>query len=555
MVFGNLSTGYWLGAAAAAGIHWVELGRKTLTGTSDTINVAGHNWVEYAGDVDIDTGNTELDFHIESGTNGAKGYIDLTSVSDTQWVLRFEKVNFSTINTYGEMWLGLSSITSANGANSGSMVAARPGDYGDSDDYLAVQSFNSSTTEVTGNEVRPDYSTGVDYDIEIKRTSATAVEAKLYTNNFGTLVGTSSSTISGTTGLRYLFVGSRHNTGAGNTNTNFVGTIQSVKFWNNTTSTSGTPTLSESFSGLTAKPYMMVLHHGIASGNIASRLRFNSDTGSNYAQRGSRNGASDSTGTSRDNVSFSLNPGNASDEFLTAMVNNTADQEKTWVSHGIDGTTGAGNDPNHSEIVGKWTNTSDSITSVNVYHTESGDYASGSECVVLGCDPDDTEGTSVWEELGSGDTDGSSQTLTTGTFTAKKYLWFQAFNIGGGTSADVWLRFNDDAGANYVRTFHSNGGANDVAINQSNGVSNVVISGTSGQAFCNGLIINKSDEEKFMFVDQIVNGSTGAGNAPSTRYESFNKWTNTSSQINKISIVSQTGNFSSGCYIKVWGFD
>ena len=224
-------------------------------------------------------------------------------------------------------------------------------------------------------------------------------------------------------------------------------------------------------------------------------------------------------------------------------------------SHGIDGTTGAGNDPNHSEIVGKWTNTSDSITSVNVYHTESGDYASGSECVVLGCDPDDTEGTSVWEELGSGDTDGSSQTLTTGTFTAKKYLWFQAFNIGGGTSADVWLRFNDDAGANYVRTFHSNGGANDVAINQSNGVSNVVISGTSGQAFCNGLIINKSDEEKFMFVDQIVNGSTGAGNAPSTRYESFNKWTNTSSQINKISIVSQTGNFSSGCYIKVWGFD
>ena len=58
-----------------------------------------------------------------------------------------------------------------------------------------------------------------------------------------------------------------------------------------------------------------------------------------------------------------------------------------------------------------------------------------------------------------------------------------------------------------------------------------------------------------MFVDQIVNSNTGAGNAPSIRYESFNKWTNTSSQINKISIVSQTGNFSSGCYIKVWGTD
>ena len=371
MVFGNLSTGYWLGAAAAAGLHWVELGRKTLTGTSDTINVAGHNWVEYAGDVDIDTGNTELDFHIESGTNGAKGYIDLTSVSDTQWVLRFEKVNFSTINTYGEMWLGLSSITSANGANSGSMVAARPGDYGDSDDYLAVQSFNSSTTEVTGNEVRPDYSTGVDYDIEIKRTSATAVEAKLYTNNFGTLVGTSSSTISGTTGLRYLFVGSRHNTGAGNTNTNFVGTIQSVKFWNNTTSTSGTPTLSESFSGLTAKPYMMVLGHVFSSGSINRLSRFNGDTGNNYANRYNDNGGSDTTSTSG-NTLFTNSTGPQLSEFGVAHIINTADQEKLMVSHAIgQGGAGAGNDPERRENVGKWANTSDSITSVNGYNSDS----------------------------------------------------------------------------------------------------------------------------------------------------------------------------------------
>ena len=553
MVFGNLSTGYWLGAAAAAGLHWVELGRKTLTGTSDTINVAGHNWVEYAGDVDIDTGNTELDFHIESGTNGAKGYIDLTSVSDTQWVLRFEKVNFSTINTYGEMWLGLSSITSANGANSGSMVAARPGDYGDSDDYLAVQSFNSSTTEVTGNEVRPDYSTGVDYDIEIKRTSATAVEAKLYTNNFGTLVGTSSSTISGTTGLRYLFVGSRHNTGAGNTNTNFVGTIQSVKFWNNTTSTSGTPTLSESFSGLTAKPYMMVLHHGIASGNIASRLRFNSDTGSNYAQRGSRNGASDSTGTSRDNVSFSLNPGNASDEFLTAMVNNTADQEKTWVSHGIDGTTGAGNDPNHSEIVGKWTNTSDSITSVNVYHTESGDYASGSECVVLGCDPDDTEGTSVWEELKSVSLSSGADTLDTGSFTSKKYLWIQAF-IPEGAAHHGYIYFNNDTGANYARRGSINAGSDittapDNEINWSHA--------TNSAKYLNMFVINKSDKEKLCIAEYMDYNSAGAGNAPN-RIEWVYKWANTSAQISSVKLYNQENSstdFPSGTLLKVWGFD
>ena len=550
MVFGNLSTGYWLGAAAAAGLHWVELGRKTLTGTSDTINVAGHNWVEYGGDVDIDTGNTELDFHIESGTNGAKGYIDLTSVSDTQWVLRFEKVNFSTINTYGEMWLGLSSITSANGANSGSMVAARPGDYGDSDDYLAVQSFNSSTTEVTGNEVRPDYSTGVDYDIEIKRTSATAVEAKLYTNNFGTLVGTSSSTISGTTGLRYLFVGSRHNTGAGNTNTNFVGTIQSVKFWNNTTSTSGTPTLSESFSGLTAKPYMMVLGHVFSSGSINRLSRFNGDTGNNYANRYNDNGGSDTTSTSG-NTLFTNSTGPQLSEFGVAHIINTADQEKLMVSHAIgQGGAGAGNDPERRENVGKWANTSDSITSVNGYNSDSGDYAVGSEVVVLGYDPDDTEGTSVWEELGSEtiSSDGDSFDLT---FTAKKYLWVQLWNVDSATG-DMVMRFNNDSANNYAERYSDDGGSD--STNDTKGGIDSNYGALSGNTLANYHIINKQDKEKLVIYEYAISNSAGAGNAPQ-RMEAVGKWANTSAQINRITVTCGGGNFDVGSTLKVWGFD
>jgi len=555
MVFGNLSTGYWLGAAAAAGLHWVELGRTTLTGTSDTIGVNGHGWTTPDSSF-INIANNVLNWENGGNMTTKFAHKSITALSDTQWTMRFK----ITIDQYAspsgdahQLYINLQeNAVNAEGDSKGVGFGIRKG-TGTNGYRIMNQNSTSEIAAGTMTAFSRTATTETIY-IELARTTSTNLRGRIYTqSDYSDTPETINATIASTlNGLDNIVVSVQQDNGTGG---GLNGIIDDLKIWNATNTTTGTPDVNITFSGLTAKPYMMVLHHGIASGNIASRLRFNGDTGSNYAQRGSRNGASDSTGTSRDNVSFSLNPGNASDEFLTAMVNNTADQEKTWVSHGIDGTTGAGNDQNHSEIVGKWANTSDSITSVNVYHTESGDYASGSECVVLGCDPDDTEGTNIWEELGSGSSDGSSQTFTTGTFTAKKYLWFQAFNIGGGTSADVWLRVNDDTGANYVRTFTSNGGSNDVAINQSNGVSNVVISGTSGQAFCNGLIINKSDEEKFMFVDQIVNSNTGAGNAPNLRYESFNKWTNTSSQINKISIVSQTGNFSSGCYIKVWGFD
>ena len=555
MVFGNLSTGYWLGAAAAAGLHWVELGRKTLSGTSDTIDVGNTTWLRAGTGLGVNqTGKFTINKNGASGNNGSTKDLHsvdgISSVSTTQWTLRC-KIRFSALGTNTNVCVGLSDSDSSEGGNTNQdFIGARilPASallrsrQTDDDEIRTGQDNSNSFT----------WAINTDYFLQIERTSSTAYSVKLSsTDSFSAdLVNDSGSSLaSGITGLRYIKICDAENDGAENCQCE----ITDLKFWNGTNTTSGTPSYTAAFSCLTAKPYMMVLQHGIPSGNISSRLRLNFDTGSNYAQRGSRNGASDSTGTSRDNVSFSLNPGNASDEFLTAMVNNTADQEKTWVSHGIDGTTGAGNDPNHSEIVGKWTNTSDSITSVNVYHTESGDYASGSECVVLGCDPDDTEGTSVWEELKSVSLSSGADTLDTGSFTSKKYLWIQAF-IPEGAAHHGYIYFNNDTGANYARRGSINAGSDittapDNEINWSHA--------TNSAKYLNMFVINKSDKEKLCIAEYMDYNSAGAGNAPN-RIEWVYKWANTSAQISSVKLYNQENSstdFPSGTLLKVWGFD
>ena len=553
MVFGNLSTGYWLGAAAAAGLHWVELGRKTLSGTSDTIDVGNTTWLRAGTGLGVNqTGKFTINKNGASGNNGSTKDLHsvdgISSVSTTQWTLRC-KIRFSALGTNTNVCVGLSDSDSSEGGNTNQdFIGARilPASallrsrQTDDDEIRTGQDNSNSFT----------WAINTDYFLQIERTSSTAYSVKLSsTDSFSAdLVNDSGSSLaSGITGLRYIKICDAENDGA----ENCQGEITDLKFWNGTNTTSGTPSYTAAFSCLTAKPYMMVLQHGIPSGNISSRLRLNFDTGSNYAQRGSRNGASDSTGTSRDNVSFSLNPGNASDEFLTAMIMNKADQEKLWVSHGIDTTAGASNDPNRSELTGKWANTSDSITSVNVYHSESGDYAVGSEVVVLGYDPDDTEGTSVWEELADVEVS-SGSIVNTGTIDAKKYLMIQLYTVPNGTSYS-FLRFNSDTGTNYASRYSTNGGSDATGTSSDDGILFYAPLNET-ERYMTAFIINKSDKEKLVIGEGIAQNTAGAGNAPERR-ELYGKWANTSASITSIQVDSKNGSFAAGTRLKVWGFD
>ena len=140
----------------------------------------------------------------------------------------------------------------------------------------------------------------------------------------------------------------------------------------------------------TAKKNMKVIINLKASSTTNRPcLRFNGDTGNNYADRYSGNGGSDGTGTSRSNIRvFGYNDA-SKDKYVVSNITNISDKEKLVIAHGMDnGGNGAGNAPTRDESVGKWANTSASITSIQVFNDESGDFEAGSYITVLGASAD-----------------------------------------------------------------------------------------------------------------------------------------------------------------------
>lgn len=114
-------------------------------------------------------------------------------------------------------------------------------------------------------------------------------------------------------------------------------------------------------------------------------MTFNGDTGNNYAIRIATNGAADTTSVSRPNLS--LAPSTAAvPNFITIDILNVSSAEKAvYAITAGTSTAGAGNAPERREVIGKWSNTSTQITTIAVTNgTGSGDFATGSEVVVLG---------------------------------------------------------------------------------------------------------------------------------------------------------------------------
>lgn len=309
-------------------------------------------------------------------------------------------------------------------------------------------------------------------------------------------------------------------------------------------------------TGLTAKPYMMVLEHCLADGStMGTKLRYNSDSGSNYAWRRSTNGGSDITGTSASALQYD-GLGDGNDAFMVWQGKNTSDKEKLTIGHVAKrGSAGASNAPDRFEVVGKWANTSDNITSVSEIDNDNNGFASGSEVVVLGYDPDDTSGTNFWQELASVELSSSATSISSGTISAKKYLWVQVHTTGHSSGENDAFQFNSDTSANYSQRRSSNGSSDSTDTNMSE--IELWGTGTATTKLVNMFVINKSDKEKLCNIELTNSNSSGSGNAP-YRAELAAKWVNTSNQITSIQygdLVGGTVTMDSGTTMKVWGSD
>ena len=309
-------------------------------------------------------------------------------------------------------------------------------------------------------------------------------------------------------------------------------------------------------SSLPDKRYYMLLRNNIPSGAVRTGLRLGSttiDTGNNYSHRRSNNGGSDATNVSHNRIVGDTDL--VGHDFNVEYIANLSGKEKlVQLNQVVQNTAGAGTAPLRTEQTGKWDNTSNPIDIIQSINTETGSFDTGSEMVVLGWDPTDSHTTNFWEELASVDlTGGAAATLSSGTFTAKKYLWVQYYTDSIASSTRPDLIFNSDTTSSYANRYNYNG-TESVAASENSHFAGV--SANTNPFFANFFIINNSASEKLSIGQGMSRGGSGAGTAPVQRFELAQKWTNTSSQITNITLTNDaSANFGTSTYLKVWGSD
>lgn len=332
-----------------------------------------------------------------------------------------------------------------------------------------------------------------------------------------------------------------------------------------TTASSGT-TLN--VSSLANYEYLMTINSFAHSANDARPTwHYNSNTTNSYTHRQTTNGGSEATEDETDECWWSDDTsfGTGRDFMISYIWNqdNGASNYNTKLQTGWNVASGEGSAPDVCQGTATWdtrdvgnTTVIDEINYELEGNTTS--FTSGSEAIVLGYDPDEPHTDSFWEELADVKL-GSADTIDTGTFTAKKYLWFQVWCEMDSTTVDgdLFGRFNGDTGSNYNYTKETNaGGFSDFNSQTKMFIGwQVIRHGTGGQ-FANCFINNPSGYKHALWSQGVNPDNPNNGSSyPVYNSNCAGVWDDTD-QINRIQLFDSGGNdYRAGSWLKVWGAD
>jgi hypothetical protein len=132
------------------------------------------------------------------------------------------------------------------------------------------------------------------------------------------------------------------------------------------------------------KKFNQCMCHIFKSGSVNYPFTFNNDTGSNYTWRNSNNGGADGTTTSA--VKIDLSPA-SDDSFNIGYFIGISSEEKLLIEFQCRPVaSGAGTAPGREEVAGKWANTSNTVTEIDVTNGGSGDWLVDSNISAIGTD-------------------------------------------------------------------------------------------------------------------------------------------------------------------------
>lgn len=155
-----------------------------------------------------------------------------------------------------------------------------------------------------------------------------------------------------------------------------------------------------------------------------------------------------------------------------------------------------------------------------------------------------------WEELGRTTLATAGDTITVSGFATRKYLSVIISVVNSGT-VNLTLKFNNDAGNNYVWRTSTNGAADSSFTSNPS----LVFNAGSYPIYASMDLINIASSEKAFFMESIAYNSAGATNVPG-RTILGGKWVNTSAAVTRIDLINiDTGDMAIGSELIVLGHD